>query len=180
MTDPVLGRPDATPSEQIDTFGVEGSLDLVHFRSSELTAVCPVTGQPDFILDRHRVPTGLRVHRDPVTEAPPPHLRRPGNLRRTPGPAYRRAPCGCRRSVGHGSPHPAGSWRNHHHGYRHQQTLGLRNRRSGPACTPGPASTLPWRHVLSVTGCATVIPPAGGSGSSCGEMNSTRTGGVHE
>ena len=48
MTDPVLGRPDATPSEQIDTFGVEGSLDLVHFRSSELTAVCPVTGQPDF------------------------------------------------------------------------------------------------------------------------------------
>jgi 7-cyano-7-deazaguanine reductase len=27
---------------------VAGSLDLVHFRSSELTAVCPVTGQPDF------------------------------------------------------------------------------------------------------------------------------------
>jgi len=103
------------------------------------------------LLDRHRVPTGPRVHRDPVTEALPPHRRR----------------------VGHGSPHPAGSWRNHHHGYRHQQTLGLRNRRSGPACTPGPASTLSWRHVLSVTGCATVIPPAGGSGSSRGRKDAT-------
>ena len=48
MTDPVLGRPGATPSDQIDTFGVDGPLDLVHFHSSELTAVCPVTGQPDF------------------------------------------------------------------------------------------------------------------------------------
>ena len=27
---------------------MEGSLDLAHFHSSELTAVCPVTGQPDF------------------------------------------------------------------------------------------------------------------------------------
>ena len=48
MTEPVLGRPNATPSDQIDTFQVEGPLDLVHFHSSELTAVCPVTDQPDF------------------------------------------------------------------------------------------------------------------------------------
>ncbi|HIE67951.1 MAG TPA: 7-cyano-7-deazaguanine reductase [Acidimicrobiia bacterium] len=48
MTEPVLGRPDATPGDQIDTFRVEGPLDLVHFHSSELTAVCPVTDQPDF------------------------------------------------------------------------------------------------------------------------------------
>ncbi len=48
MTDPVLGRPGATPSDQIDTFEVDGHVDLVHFHSSELTAVCPVTGQPDF------------------------------------------------------------------------------------------------------------------------------------
>tara|TARA_B100001105_G_C22191822_1_gene357304 strand:- start:227 stop:601 length:375 start_codon:yes stop_codon:yes gene_type:complete len=48
MTEPVLGRPDATPSDQIDTFEVDGHVDLVHFHSSELTAVCPVTGQPDF------------------------------------------------------------------------------------------------------------------------------------
>jgi 7-cyano-7-deazaguanine reductase len=27
---------------------VDGHVDLVHFHSSELTAVCPVTGQPDF------------------------------------------------------------------------------------------------------------------------------------
>ena len=48
MTDPVLGRPGATPSDQIDTFEVDGHVDLVHFHSSELTAVCPVTSQPDF------------------------------------------------------------------------------------------------------------------------------------
>ena len=48
MTEPVLGRPDATPGDQIDTFRVEGPLDLVHFHSSELTAVCPATDQPDF------------------------------------------------------------------------------------------------------------------------------------
>jgi len=39
----VLGRSDATPSEQIDTFGVDSLLDLVHFRSSKSTASCPVT-----------------------------------------------------------------------------------------------------------------------------------------
>ena len=54
----MLGRPDPTPSDQIDTFGVEGSLDLVHFHSSELTAVCPVTGQPDFYsIDIEYLPT---------------------------------------------------------------------------------------------------------------------------
>ena len=46
--DPVLGRGDATPSEQIDTFPVDGPIDQISFRSSELTAVCPVTEQPDF------------------------------------------------------------------------------------------------------------------------------------
>lgn len=46
--EPVLGRPDAVPSVQLDTFELQGPLDLVHFRSSELTAVCPVTDQPDF------------------------------------------------------------------------------------------------------------------------------------
>ena len=44
MTEPVLGRPNATPSDQIDTFRVEGPLDIIHFHS----AVCPVTDQPDF------------------------------------------------------------------------------------------------------------------------------------
>jgi len=48
MTEPVLGRPNATPGDQIDTFEVDGHVDLVHFHSSELTAVCPVTSQPDF------------------------------------------------------------------------------------------------------------------------------------
>jgi 7-cyano-7-deazaguanine reductase len=51
VNDPVLGRPDAEPGPQIDTFPVDatsGRLDLVHFRSTELTAVCPVTNQPDF------------------------------------------------------------------------------------------------------------------------------------
>ncbi|MEO2085995.1 MAG: 7-cyano-7-deazaguanine reductase, partial [Acidimicrobiales bacterium] len=27
---------------------MDGHVDLVHFHSSELTAVCPVTSQPDF------------------------------------------------------------------------------------------------------------------------------------
>jgi len=45
---PVLGRADATPGEQIDTFPVDGPLDGVRFSSSELTAHCPITGQPDF------------------------------------------------------------------------------------------------------------------------------------
>ena len=46
--EPVLGRPDAVPSTRLDTFPAEGPLELVHFRSSELTALCPVTDQPDF------------------------------------------------------------------------------------------------------------------------------------
>ncbi len=48
MSEPVLGRPDAKPGPQIDTFPVDGAVDRVHFRSTELTAVCPVTDQPDF------------------------------------------------------------------------------------------------------------------------------------
>tara|TARA_B110000438_G_scaffold265959_1_gene279675 strand:+ start:115 stop:333 length:219 start_codon:yes stop_codon:yes gene_type:complete len=45
--EPVLGRPDLVPSTRLDTFPVEGRargmLDPVHFRSSEITAVCPVS-----------------------------------------------------------------------------------------------------------------------------------------
>lgn len=48
MTEPVLGRPDARPSEQIDTFPLSGRLDRVVFSSGELTAHCPVTNSPDF------------------------------------------------------------------------------------------------------------------------------------
>ena len=51
MNEPALGRSDAEPGPQIDTFPVgatPGRLDRVHFRSTELTAVCPVTEQPDF------------------------------------------------------------------------------------------------------------------------------------
>lgn len=48
MSEPVLGRPDAVPSEQIDTFPVDGAVDRVTFATSELTAHCPVTDSPDF------------------------------------------------------------------------------------------------------------------------------------
>lgn len=47
MSEPVLGRPDVGPSEQIDTFPVEDALDEVLFETSELSAICPVTGGPD-------------------------------------------------------------------------------------------------------------------------------------
>jgi len=47
MNDPVLGRGDARPSLQIDTFPVAGSLSEVVFESTELTAICPVTDGPD-------------------------------------------------------------------------------------------------------------------------------------
>ena len=57
--EPVLGRPDAGPSTRLDTFPAEGPLELVHFRSSELTALCPVTDQPDFYtIDIEYVPGG--------------------------------------------------------------------------------------------------------------------------
>tara|TARA_B110000438_G_scaffold293146_1_gene332520 strand:+ start:861 stop:1250 length:390 start_codon:yes stop_codon:yes gene_type:complete len=60
LDEPVLGRPDALPSERLDTFHVAGPLDLVHFRSAELTAVCPVTEQPDFYtIDIQYVPAEL-------------------------------------------------------------------------------------------------------------------------
>ncbi len=45
--EPVLGRP-AEPSTQIDTFALQGAVDEVVFTSNELTAVCPMTDQPDF------------------------------------------------------------------------------------------------------------------------------------
>lgn len=48
MSDPVLGRPDAGPSDQIDTFPIGGPVDRVTFMTSELTAHCPVTDGPDF------------------------------------------------------------------------------------------------------------------------------------
>jgi 7-cyano-7-deazaguanine reductase len=48
MNEPVLGRPDAGPSEQIDTFSTKGPIDRVTFVTSELTAHCPVTDSPDF------------------------------------------------------------------------------------------------------------------------------------
>ncbi len=48
MNKPSLGRSDATPSLQIDTFPIDGTLQRVDFYSDELTAVCPVTQQPDF------------------------------------------------------------------------------------------------------------------------------------
>ena len=56
--EPVLGRPSAVPSDRLDTFEVEDPLDLVHFHSSELTAVCPVTDQPDsYTIDIEYVPS---------------------------------------------------------------------------------------------------------------------------
>jgi 7-cyano-7-deazaguanine reductase len=48
VTEPVLGRAGAKPSDQIDTFPIDGAVDQVLFESSELTAMCPVTAQPDF------------------------------------------------------------------------------------------------------------------------------------
>ena len=70
MTEPVLGRPNATPSDQIGTFRVEGPTDLVH--SSELTAVCPVTDQPDFYtIDIEYVPGSCCIE----TKSPKLYLR---------------------------------------------------------------------------------------------------------
>ena len=46
MTEPVLGRA-AGPSDQIDTFPVEGTLETIVFETSELLAICPVTNGPD-------------------------------------------------------------------------------------------------------------------------------------
>ena len=49
MNEPALGRSDAEPGPRIDTFPVEGPVELVRFHSTELTATCPVTGQPDAV-----------------------------------------------------------------------------------------------------------------------------------
>ena len=68
MTEPVLGRPNATPSDQIGTFRVEGPLDIVHFHS----AVCPVTDQPDFYtIDIEYVPGSCCIE----TKSPKLYLR---------------------------------------------------------------------------------------------------------
>ncbi len=169
MTEPVLGRPNATPGDQIDTFRVEGPLDLVHFHSSELTASCPVTDQPDFILDRDRVRARHHVHRDQVAEALPANLRWSWNLRRAPGPPHRRTSGRSGGGTRDSAPHPAGTRRYHHVGDDHRPTHGLSRRRSarsvpGGSGRAGPCSLLLF-SVLSVTGRATVGCPAGGHGS---------------
>ena len=48
MSEPVLGRPDAVPSDQIDTFPPDGPVDHITFTTSELVAECPITAGPDF------------------------------------------------------------------------------------------------------------------------------------
>lgn len=45
--EPVLGRADASPSDQIDTFPVDGLVEEIIFETDELTAICPVTDGPD-------------------------------------------------------------------------------------------------------------------------------------
>jgi len=46
-TEPVLGRSDVAPSDQIDTFAVHGPVEEIVFDTDELTAICPVTDGPD-------------------------------------------------------------------------------------------------------------------------------------
>jgi 7-cyano-7-deazaguanine reductase len=43
-----LGKPARGPSKDLDTFPKPEGVNLVRFSSSELTSLCPVTGQPDF------------------------------------------------------------------------------------------------------------------------------------
>ena len=43
-----LGKPARKPSKDLDTFPKPKGVNLVRFSSSELTSLCPVTGQPDF------------------------------------------------------------------------------------------------------------------------------------
>jgi 7-cyano-7-deazaguanine reductase len=43
-----LGKPTRQPSKDLDTFPKPKGVNLVRFSSSELTSLCPVTGQPDF------------------------------------------------------------------------------------------------------------------------------------
>lgn len=43
-----LGRRTTEPIEDLDTFPAPAGLDAVTMTSDELTALCPVTGQPDY------------------------------------------------------------------------------------------------------------------------------------
>lgn len=43
-----LGQPSPTSVDDLDVLTLRGPVDRVTFRSAELTAVCPVTDQPDF------------------------------------------------------------------------------------------------------------------------------------
>ena len=43
-----LGKRSTQPIEELDTFPAPAGLDAVTMTSDELTALCPVTGQPDF------------------------------------------------------------------------------------------------------------------------------------
>lgn len=43
-----LGQRSTQPIEDLDTFPAPAGLDAVTMTSDELTALCPVTGQPDF------------------------------------------------------------------------------------------------------------------------------------
>lgn len=43
-----LGKRSTQPIEDLDTFPAPAALDTVSMISDELTALCPVTGQPDF------------------------------------------------------------------------------------------------------------------------------------
>jgi len=43
-----LGKPARGPSKDLETFPKPEGVNLVRFSSSELTSLCPVTGQPDF------------------------------------------------------------------------------------------------------------------------------------
>lgn len=55
-----LGRPTRGPSKELDTFPRPAHVTTVRFTSDELTAVCPITGQPDFYeLEIEYAPDGL-------------------------------------------------------------------------------------------------------------------------
>ncbi|MCB0001231.1 MAG: preQ(1) synthase [Anaerolineae bacterium] len=43
-----LGKRSTQPIDELDTFPAPAGLDTVTMTSDELTALCPVTGQPDF------------------------------------------------------------------------------------------------------------------------------------
>lgn len=43
-----LGKRSTQPIDELDTFPAPAGLDAVMMTSDELTALCPVTGQPDF------------------------------------------------------------------------------------------------------------------------------------